>query len=228
MYTLCRSLAAVVVVLGALGIFGGAASAAPAPGVSQQDQTFLSAAHQANLAEITAAKIAQQKATHQVTKDLAAVWITDHTRLDRDVQSLSRQLGVTLPTAPNAEQQALAARYQQTSGGAFDRLWVSTQIDAHMKAMRLGETELAQGSSPRVKAAARTAAPVIAKHGRLLDQAAPQVGAAPSGVNAGNGVSRSLTSSIFAVGLLAAGLMLLAGSGLALRRRGAGDTAGLH
>ncbi|MFG1922818.1 DUF4142 domain-containing protein [Cryptosporangium sp. NPDC048952] len=153
-------------------LIGSAAPASATTGVNTQDRTYLRAAHQANLAEITAAKIALDKATEPVTKQLARVWIRDHSRLDAALRPVARKLGVALPAAPNAQQRALAAKYRATSGPAFDRLWISTQMTAHHQAMALGDAELQKGSAAPVKKLARDAAPVIAKHGTLLDKAA--------------------------------------------------------
>jgi putative membrane protein len=167
-------LAALATLLAVLVGFGAPASATASTSwndVNAQDRTYLRAAHQANLAEITAARIALQKATEPVTKQLARRWIRDHSRLDAALRPVAHKLGVALPDAPNAQQRALAARYRATSGPAFDRLWISTQMTAHHQAMALGEAELAKGSAAPVKKLARDAAPVIAKHAELLDRA---------------------------------------------------------
>jgi putative membrane protein len=95
------------------------AQAAP----SQQDTAFLQAAHQSNLAEIAGGTLAQQKGQSQQVKDLGARFVTDHTNLDNSLKQAAQALGVTLPDAPDADQQAVAARYQATSGTAFDTLW---------------------------------------------------------------------------------------------------------
>ena len=196
------------------------AQAAPVAGVNAQDQTFLRGAHQSNLAEIASAQLAQQKATTQTVKDLAARWLTDHTKLDNDLKPVAQRLQVTLPAAPNAQQQATARRYQQLSGAAFDKFWVESQMTGHMAAMQLGDAEAANGQNADVKQLAAASAPVIAEHGRLLDQAAPEVGAQPHGVDAGNGVSESAAGRWLPAGaLLGSGVLAAAGSVLYVRRR---------
>jgi putative membrane protein len=156
---------------------GGSSASAPASGkASTQDSTYLAQAHQGNLAEIAAGQLAQQKAHNQAVKDLGARFVADHTQLDQSLQQVATALGVTLPTAPNAEQQALAQQYSSASGDAFDKLFVTTQLTAHMKAMQAGTAELASGSDATVKKAAQDAAPVIANHGMMLDQSAQTLG----------------------------------------------------
>jgi len=206
--------AAVLLVLGS-----GTALAAPGD-LNDQDRTFLMAAHQSNLAEIASARIAQQKATKQVTRELAARWIADHTRLDAALRPVAQRLNVELPDAPSPAQQQVAARYRATSGPAFDRLWVTTQRAGHAAALAVGEAELAGGSQPEVIALARSAAPVIAAHHELLEAAYDEVGIAPVSVDAGSGGQAGLAERprALALGLLGGGMLLVLASMLVWRR----------
>ena len=191
-----------------------AASAAP----SGQDSTYLTAAHQSNLAEIATGNLAQQKAESQEVKDLGARWVKDHTTLDSALQDTAEALGVDLPSAPNAEQKALAARYEAASTSEFDALWIPTQMDAHMKAMQLGQTEVSRGSDAQAKKAAQDAAPVVASHHELLTDAANALGV-PSTINTGTGGQAAASELPSAVGFGALGLLLVGGAFLVLRRR---------
>jgi putative membrane protein len=192
-----------------------AASAAP----SDQDTAFLRAAHQSNLAEIAGGRIAQEKGTSQQVKDLGARFVADHTELDSALQETASALDVDLPSSPNEDQQALAARYEAASGADFDALFVATQMDAHMKAMALGRTEIAEGSDAQAKKVAQDAAPVIAAHHDLLEAAASDVGV-PSRVDSGTGgLAAQRTVSPMAIALVTLGALLLATATLLLRRR---------
>lgn len=191
-----------------------AASAAP----SEQDTAYLQAAHQSNLAEIATGNLAQQKAESQEVKDLGARWVEDHTKLDSALQETAEALDVELPDAPNAEQRALARRYEAASGSEFDALWIPTQMDAHMKAMRLGETEIAEGSDAQAKKVAQDAAPVVAAHHELLEEAANALGV-PSSINTGTGGQAAQSSVAPAIGLGILGLFLVGAALFLLRRR---------
>lgn len=191
-----------------------AAVAAP----NDQDTTFLQAAHQSNLAEIASGNLAQEKAESQQVKELGARWVEDHTRLDTAVQETAEALGVELPEAPNAEQRALARRYEAASGREFDALWIPTQMDSHMKSMRLGQTELAEGQDEQAKKVAQDAAPVVASHHELLEEAASEIGV-PSRIDTGTGgqAARSFLAPGIALGAL--GLFLVGAALFLLRRR---------
>jgi putative membrane protein len=212
---LMRRLVITTVVIGAFFAPGTAASAAP----SDQDTTYLRAAHQSNLAEIAGGTIAQQKAEDQQVKDLGARFVADHTKLDDALKRTASALGVELPSTPNAEQRALAARYRAASAEQFDALFIATQMDAHMRAMRLGETEIANGSDAQAKKAAQDAAPVIASHHDALESAARDLGV-PDTINTGTGgqADAGMTGPL-AITLIVTGLLLTAGAVLLLFRR---------
>jgi putative membrane protein len=207
-----------VVALGFAGLLlipSTAASAAP----SDQDTAYLKAAHQSNLAEIAGGKIAQQKGDSQQVKDLGARFVADHTKLDAALRKTAAALDVDLPSAPNAQQQAVAARYRASSGSDFDALFVSTQMDAHMAAMNLGEKEIANGDDAQAKKVAQSAAPVIRSHHTALSDAARSLGV-PDRIGTGTGgqaAHRAFTAPV--TGLLAAGLLLLVAAGVLLLRR---------
>jgi putative membrane protein len=197
-----------------------AVPAAPAQAApSQQDTAFLQAAHQSNLAEIAGGTLAQQKGQSQQVKDLGARFVADHTRLDESLRQTATALGVTLPDAPNPAQQAVAARYQATSGTEFDALFISTQMDAHMEAMRNGQTELREGSDAQAKQVAQAAAPVIAGHHDQLNTAARALGL-PTRIDSGTGGEAAPTRpALVSQFLIVVGMALFAGGLVYMRRQ---------
>lgn len=161
----------------------GAASAAP----STQDTQYLQAIHQANLVEVSAGKMAQQKGVNQRVKDLGGQFVTDHTELDESVQETASEVGVTLPDKPTNDQQAVLNHLKGLNGTAFDTQWVSMELIAHTRSIDATETEVAQGSDPAVVQVAQNALPVLQEHYRELVSLAealgvpvPEEGGAPS------------------------------------------------
>ncbi|WP_084701418.1 DUF4142 domain-containing protein [Cryptosporangium arvum] len=210
---LATLLSAVLIVLA----LPGSALAAPVAGVNAQDQSFLRGAHQAHLAAVAAARIGLRKG-NQETRDLANQWLTDHSRLDNQLRPVAKKLGVDLPARPDATQQAMLNRYEQTSGPAFDGLWVSTQRQAQASLRRQVEAELTGGQNEEVQTLARQTSPVVAKHAEALDDNAPAVGAAPGQVDAGRGISPG-NRPVIAGTLAAVGVAFLLGSAWSWRRR---------
>jgi predicted outer membrane protein len=142
---------------------------------SAQDAQFLQIAHQVNLAEIAAGNLARAKGNSQMVKDIGATMVADHTTLDTAVRSAAAQQGVTLPSAPDPAQQAVAKQLQQSSGATFDQLYIATQIEGHKAALAASQAEVAHGTDPNTVAVAHLAIPVIQKHLTMLQAAAASI-----------------------------------------------------
>jgi putative membrane protein len=134
---------------------------------SAQDTQFLQESHQTNLAEIAAGHLAQQKGKSQTVKNLGAKFVTDHTKLDQSLKSVANSVGVSLPSTPNSSQQAVEK---------FDNLFVTSQFAGHTQAMQATQTEIDNGSDPKVVKLASDSLPVIESHHQALEAAAKQLG----------------------------------------------------
>jgi putative membrane protein len=167
MRTIIRGAVVLLVAL-ALALVGPVAAAnatTPDHGtVSEQDKAFLVAAHQANLAEIATGAVAEHKGASKAVRELGKMFVTDHTKLDADLKKVADKLGVHLPSRPNAQQRAFAAKLAELSGSSFDRYWLRGQLTAHRMAKANGEKELAKGSNRDAIKVAKTSAPIIAHH----------------------------------------------------------------
>ncbi|WP_187365229.1 DUF4142 domain-containing protein [Cellulosimicrobium cellulans] len=210
-----RTALALVAATAALGLAAGPAAAQP----NAQDQTWLVAAHQSNLAEIAAGQAALQKATSDDVRMHGQMLIDDHTALDASLTPVAQQLGVALPAEPTPEQQQALAEVAAQSGDAFDRAWVQSQIAGHRATLAAGEQELAQGSDQAVKDLAAAAAPVVQRHLDGLLATAQELGV-PTSVPAGSGGQAATSSSALGLALLGTGALAVAvAGGLVLRRR---------
>jgi putative membrane protein len=132
-----RLMVTTAMLLGSLGVAlvgNGTGTALAATGQSVQDRTWLRAAHQNNLTEIQAGQVAQRKATSSVVRQHGALFIRDHTRLDANLRAVAGQLGVTLPSRPNAQQRAILASVAAKSGAAFDSAWLQSQLTVQRQA----------------------------------------------------------------------------------------------
>jgi putative membrane protein len=194
----------------AVALTAGGALTASAGGtaLNAQDKAYLIGAHQTNLAEIATGKLAESKSDSGEIKDLGAMLVADHTKLDTNLRKVAAAANVSLPTAPNAEQRALGAKLAAASANEFDPLFVSGQLTGHTKAMALGKQELSAGSDPAVKKDARAAAPVIAKHHDMFMAQAESMNL-PTGVDAGLSTRAGDTNAL-PVALLAFGTALVA------------------
>ncbi|WP_345373852.1 DUF4142 domain-containing protein, partial [Promicromonospora umidemergens] len=185
---------------------------------SQQDQDWLVAAHQGNLAEIAAGEAAVEMATTEAVRTHGQMLIDDHKKLDADLMAVAEELGVTLPSMPTEEQQATLKSVSAQSGEAFDMAWVESQITAHRHTLSMGEEELAQGTEQAVMDLADTAAPVVQKHLDTLMDTAQDLGV-PTSVPAGTGGQAATSPHALGFALVGTGLAGIIVAGLFLVRR---------
>ncbi|MFE9399293.1 DUF4142 domain-containing protein [Streptomyces flavidovirens] len=183
MRTRLTSLAALVVAVSAISVVPSVAAA-----VSEQDVMFVKSAHQGNLAEIAAGQDAQKNATSACVKQVGAVLVRDHGKLDADVKMLAGKLDITLPATPTPEQkQELAAVQAKAGTAAYDAAWLKTQEAAHTKTLAMIDRELKAGQNSEVVMAARAARPVVAMHLDMVRGGTCHAGKDASMVKAGTG-----------------------------------------
>jgi putative membrane protein len=202
-----------------VGTSAGPASAAAA----EPDVTYLRSAHQANLAVIAAGQDAQRNGRTSCVRELGALLVRDHRRLDAQARPVARQLGVTLPSEPaSAHQQELAAVRAEAGTPGYDAAWLAAQERQHRQALTLIDQERIRGSAAAVRAVANAARPVVQMHqdmirgGRCRPPATSMtVATGDGGQVAGAWQLRRLTG----LGLVGAGGLLIAGWALALLRR---------
>ena len=179
-----RRLAAALALGAVARAAAGTASAQAAP--SQQDITWMNAAHISNMAEIAAGQSAQTRATTDRVRELGAMFEEMHTQLDADLTAAASQLGVTLPTAIPPEVQAQLDQVEAQQGEAYDTAWIAQQTAAHQATLAATQTEVASGSDPTVVALATAATPVVQQHLDEL-QAPGTASGVPTAVQTGDG-----------------------------------------
>jgi putative membrane protein len=146
---------------------------------SAQDQKWLQQAHQTNLAEIAAGKLAGQTAHAEAVRMVGHTLATDHADMDIQLRKIARQLGVKLPDAPNAQQKAIMETLKHQHGMQFDQMWAHDEADGHIQAIELTTFEVGHGSAPQVKQLAVQALPVLKKHYQLLTHAQSEIHGGP-------------------------------------------------
>lgn len=221
MSTLARRIAGGIAALAVAGaaVLGAAGSAAA--DTNDQDATFITANAQTNLAEITLGQLALDRAQYDSTRELAQMTLTDHQAALAKLQGVAADLGVTLPDAPNAEQQSQAALLQSVDTADFDAAYAQIQVAGHQKSIASTNAELSGGSDASVLAYAEGYLPVATHHLEMAQDVVAEVGA-PTSVPAGSGglVGTTATSTLVLQGLLMVVGLLALGVGVAgLRRR---------
>jgi putative membrane protein len=216
------SVAGLVLGAGMLAAIPAANAAGP---VSAQDTTWARSTAQVDLAEIAIGKIAEQRALHPATRTLAQITMSDHTKALAGLKTVASEVGIALPTAPSAAQQAQAAELETVPSGQFDATYDSLQIQGHEVSVSQTKTEIAHGSSTMVKNSASGYLPTAEKHLMMAETdytALTGSRAVAPTVSAGTGGMAATRPADDAPWLAAgaAGALLLAGAGaLGVRRR---------
>ena len=119
----------------ALTVFA-AAAGAQSTAVSRSDAAFLRKAGAHGLAEVQAARVAQERGMHDEVKQFAARMATDHGKANEELMRLAAAKRVELPTGPDRKHQHDLDRLQKRSGPDFDRAYMKQMLADHRKDVR--------------------------------------------------------------------------------------------
>ena len=136
--------------------------------VDKADADRLAAIAQANLAEITTGKIAVEKSTNPDVKAFAQKMIDDHTTGLDDTKKVAAAKNITLPTAPDAAHQKMAANLQKLSGTEFDKAYIKQGgVADHAKVHAKLKKDMTSAKDADIKALATKLEPIVAEHGDM-------------------------------------------------------------
>lgn len=99
-------------------------SGASSAKLSSSEEKMVKQLAEANMAEINAGKLAQDKAQSDEVKSFAKKMVDDHTKALDDLKQLAQSKGVTLPTEPNKQQASMEQKLQGLSGEKFDKQYM--------------------------------------------------------------------------------------------------------
>ena len=221
---LALGLAAVCFTMSA-GLIAAAAVASPAQGVtarpatltvSGQDQAFMAAAAQVNIAEIAISRNVELRVAEPLDS-VAARYVSDHTAGLAQLRQLAAGLGVAIPASPSARQEAEAAQIESLAGHNLNVAFTQASVIAHEQAIVLFRQEVTLGSNWKVKDFASATMPVLKMHLSMAEQAASELGVPvtklPQGAPATGGGGTAGVQQLWLFGLggaaLLAGLLLL-------------------
>lgn len=141
-----------------------AKTAATPLAVDENDSKFATTAAADGMAEVSVAKIAQQKAVNPRVKGFAGMMVTDHTKANDALAALAKTKNITLPTAVDADAQKKADELSKKSGKSFDRAYVEAMVDGHKKAVKLFTDAAQNCKDPDLKAFAASTLPTLKTH----------------------------------------------------------------
>lgn len=166
---------AVLVAFSACGATGAGRPAADPgrPHLSRADREWMYAVHQANVAEIQAGHLGQLDGGSNAIRAAGAAMLRDHEAFDSELVKVANAMKLRLPQVLNVQLADIVDRLSQESGFTFDHDFTASMMTAHQTMIADTRYEIAHGSSPAVIRLARQALPVLLKHFRMLQVAAP-------------------------------------------------------
>ena len=130
--------------------------------VDKDDAKFVVTAANDGMAEVDAGKMAQEKAVGEACEVLFAdMMVTDHTKAGDELAGIAKTKNITLPAAPNADAQKMAADMGKMSGKDFDKDYVNGMVDGHEKAVKLFTDASQNLKDPDLKAFAIKTLPTL-------------------------------------------------------------------
>ena len=136
------------------------------------DQDFLKKAAQAQIAEVEAGKLAQNKAVSEDVKQFGEKMEQDHGKTLEELQALAKNTGVTLPEAPDAAHKAQAKQLETAEGKDFDKTYLAHAGVADHKAAKALFEKGAKSKNPEISAFAKKTLPHIEHHLKMAQQMA--------------------------------------------------------
>lgn len=130
---------------------------------SQADRTFVEKAATGGHAEVSAGETAA-KSDNAAVAAFGREMVADHTKMNDELATLARGIGVTPPESASLMQQAKNAVTGVLPGSTFDRTYAQEQVTAHKETLALLQGEASGGTDPQIKAFAAKYIPIVEQH----------------------------------------------------------------
>lgn len=137
------------------------ATSSAASTMTKDETQTLDELHAANLIEIEAGKLAQKHAASNDVKKYGEHLVADHTKADKELNTLAKRGGVTL-TGVNTE--AKLHDLEGLTGKDFDHAFLNMMVKDHAHAIDVVKTEQARAQNQDVHALLTKTLPVLEQH----------------------------------------------------------------
>jgi len=164
----CNSVAAASVLACFISI-GFVAPAAAVP-LNDMDRTFVTAAMQGGMAEVSDGQLALQKSQDPMVRRFAQRMVADHGAANARLMAILADQGMSAPKTVGPANTLTHAKLGVLRGDAFDSAYLKAQRTAHEQALSLCRQELASGRERELVAFARAMQPTVMAHLAMLDR----------------------------------------------------------
>jgi putative membrane protein len=131
---------------------------------SKHDQAFIDEAARGGKIEVDLGRLAEQNASDAKVKQFGARMVKDHTKLNSELGTAAKSIGLTIPTALSADQLAEYAKLSKLSGPKFDKAYMDLMVSDHTSDLAAFQKEEAATQNPTLKRVVAKAIPIIHEH----------------------------------------------------------------
>jgi len=132
--------------------------------LSASDQKFVEKAAQGNMLEIETSELAVKNGTSTEVKDFGKMMVTDHGKAGKELKSIVKSKGVTLPTELDEKHKTKYDKLAAMSGSDFDKAYSKQMVTDHEKMITLFETASQKCDDAELKAFATSTLPKLKEH----------------------------------------------------------------
>lgn len=147
-------------------------------GQAMKDKMFLHKAEEGGMAEVQLGQLAAQKGGSEQVKDFGQKMVTDHSKLNQEMQPIAEKMGVKSPTKLNKKDQKELDKLNGMSGNDFDKEYLTYMLKDHHQDLMDFRSEIASTQDPTLKQAVTQGEQVIDQHAQMVDKLAQQNGIA--------------------------------------------------
>ena len=142
------------------------AAPVPAGGFATSADAYVEQAGAGDAYEISSSRLAMQKTSNADVRAFAQMLAADHARSAAQLIPAAAQARPPIRATPamTPGQQANLAVLGRANRGAFDRAFLTQQVDAHQQALALVQGYAQNGTMPSLRQHAAQSAPVIQQH----------------------------------------------------------------
>jgi putative membrane protein len=148
-----------------------------AQGLVRADSAFIRQATEGNLFELRLGNLAKTKGTNPAVRQFAQRMVTDHTTMQNQWGALVARNGLPLKASLDPAHEQGALQLERLSGAEFDRVYMTSMIQAHQLDLNTFQTLGPTAQSAEVRQMAANGVPTIQQHLSMATQVGSQVGA---------------------------------------------------
>jgi putative membrane protein len=131
---------------------------------AKQDQAFIDEAARGGKMEVDLGRLAEQNGSDAKVKQFGAQMVKDHTKLNSELGTVAKSIGLTIPAALSADQLAEYAKLSKLSGPKFDKAYMDLMVSDHTGDLAAFQKEEVATQNPKLKRAVAKAIPIIQEH----------------------------------------------------------------